>query len=182
MPRRSDGIRSALFFDRDGTLNHDSHYLSDPDKLVLLPGTREAMQELAKGHLLFLFTNPSGPARGYCTIDDVLAVNARLVEMLGIEFDGVCNAFEAPDAPELGYRKPSPKYILEAIDKYRLDPARCVMFGDKKRDLEAGVNAGIGAVRVCGDIDDPSAAAYAAEHGFATVKFIGDYIATMDGI
>lgn len=176
MPRRSDDIRSALFFDRDGTLNHDSHYLSDPAKLTLLPGTREAMQALAVNHLLFLFTNQSGPARGYCTVDDVLAVNARLEELLGVKFDGVCNAFEAPDAPELGYRKPSPKYILETIDTFHLDPARCVMFGDKKRDLEAGLNAGIGAVRVCGDIDDPAASAYAAEHGIATVKFIGDYV------
>ena len=105
------GKVGAIFFDRDGTLNHDSGYLGAPEQVALLPGVRETLRALKRRFRLFLFTNQSGVARGYFGMDAVEAVNRRLCELLGDPeiFDGVCIAAEAPDAPELGYRKPSPR-------------------------------------------------------------------------
>ena len=40
-------------------------------------------------------------------------------------------------------RKPSPKMINEAVEKYNLDKTRCFMIGDKLTDLEAAKNAQI---------------------------------------
>lgn len=166
----------ALFLDRDGTLIHDPGYLHEPDKVVLLPGVAETLRDLrAAGVRLFLFSNQSGPARGLCTFDDVLACNERMCQLIGLEnpFDAVCLATEPPGT-EGGYRKPSPRFILETIAAFHLDPASCFAVGDKRRDLEAGLAAGIRAVRVSADIDDPSAAAYAAEQAIPTIANFAD--------
>lgn len=160
--RRAPG-RGGLFFDRDGTIIHDEGYLHEPEKVALLPGVRDALRALRETHRLFLFTNQSGVGRGYYGMDAVLACNGRLEELLGGPgfFDGICVAPEHPDDPPV-YRKPSPRYILETIGRFGLDPALCAMFGDRTSDLEAGLNAGIRAVLVTQDRADAAAAALAA--------------------
>lgn len=160
----------AIFFDRDGTLNHDSGYLSNPDQVVLLPGVKETIAELRKTHRLFLFTNQSGVGRGFFGMDAVNAVNQRLCELLGDKdiFDDICIAPEHPDAPIQNYRKPSPKYILETIERFNLNPKQCFMVGDRKRDLESAVRANIKAIRISVDIDDEAAAKYCESHSIPT--------------
>ena len=177
--------RGAVFFDRDGTLIHDTGYLSDPELVALLPGVRETLLSLrASGFLLFLFTNQSGVARGYFGMDAVEAVNARLARLLGgadAFFDGVCVAPEHPDDPPV-YRKPCPRFILETIEARALRPDDCLMVGDKTSDLESAVNAGIRAVRYCGDIDDSAAASFALSHGIGTVRDFRDILRLAPGI
>ena len=151
----------AFFIDRDGTLNVDTGYLHRPEQMELLPGVREAFDGLRRrGCLLFLFTNQSGPARGMFPKEDVLACNRRLAELLGGEdvFTREYVAWEHPDAPQPNYRKPSPRYLDEAVAEFGLDKARCWVVGDKASDLQAGLAAGIGAVRVTTQFDDPAAA------------------------
>lgn len=155
--------RGGLFFDRDGTLIHEEGYLHDPAKVALLPGVREALHALRKTYRLFLFTNQSGVGRGYYGMEDVLACNGRLEELLGGAgfFDGICVAPEHPDDPPV-YRKPNPRYILETIDRFGLDSSACAMFGDRTSDLKAGINAKIRAVLVTQDRVDADAASFAA--------------------
>jgi D-glycero-D-manno-heptose 1,7-bisphosphate phosphatase len=101
--------------------------------------------------MLLLFTNQSGIGRGYYTLADAEACNARMLELLGLGddlFTAICIAPEAPDQPSL-YRKPSPRFITESIATYSLDPARCWMVGDRDSDLAAGLAAGIRAAAVC---------------------------------
>ncbi len=136
---------AGLFLDRDGTLIRDAGFLSDPHGVELLPGVREALHRAARTHRLYLFSNQSGIGRGYYTLEQALAVNARMLELLGLPppgFAGVCLAPEAPDAPAV-YRKPSPRFILECLRRDGLDPARCWMVGDRLSDVQAGVNAGV---------------------------------------
>ena len=165
--------KGAFFFDRDGTLIHDTGYLSDPALVELLPGVRETLLSLREaGFLLFLFTNQSGVARGYFGMDAVKAVNTRLARLLcggDTFFDGVCIAPEHPDDPPV-YRKPCPRYILETLTSRGLAPDSCVMVGDRTSDLQAGVNAGIRSVRYCGDIDDSTAATFARDHAIETIR------------
>ena len=40
-------------------------------------------------------------------------------------------------------RKPKPGMIEEAIREFDLDPAQCILFGDKPWDVEAGEHCGI---------------------------------------
>jgi D-glycero-D-manno-heptose 1,7-bisphosphate phosphatase len=138
--------RRAVFLDRDGTLNLERNYLSDPEQLELFPGSGEALRRIMdSGYLLFIVTNQSGIGRGYYTEADLHAVNRRLVERLasqGIRFERIYFAPEAPEQPSRG-RKPSPQFLFDARDEFGLDLAQCYMVGDKIADVECGWNAGV---------------------------------------
>ena len=139
-------LKRAVFFDRDGTLNVDKDYLSDPAELALIPGTGPALRRLMDAdYLLFVITNQSGIGRGYYTLADMHAVNERLCAELakhGVRFEKIYFAPEAPDQPSRG-RKPSPQFLFDARDEFGLDLAQSFMIGDKLIDLECGWNAGV---------------------------------------
>ncbi len=145
-------MRRALFLDRDGTLIPDKHYLADPAGVELIPGVPEALRIARKlGYDLFLFTNQSGIGRGLYTQADTEACNRRMEELIAAPeplFTGICIAPETPEQPQV-YRKPSPRFILESIARYNLDPKACWMIGDNLADVEAGQNAGIRLGAVC---------------------------------
>lgn len=139
-------MNKALFLDRDGTLIVDKDYLSDPQEVELLPGIGEALHHAIKyNYLLFLLTNQSGVGRGWYSMADVRTCNDRMLELLKLPAPGfkeICIAPEKPDdAPK--YRKPSPRFILEMVEKYQLDNSQCTMVGDQLTDIESGLNAGI---------------------------------------
>nr|MCR5256844.1 HAD hydrolase-like protein [Desulfovibrio sp.] len=46
-------------------------------------------------------------------------------------------------------RKPMPGLIEKAIFDFNLDPAHCLLFGDKDSDILAGQACGIFSVKVC---------------------------------
>jgi D-glycero-D-manno-heptose 1,7-bisphosphate phosphatase len=142
----------ALFLDRDGTLIADKHYLHDPAGVELLPGITEGLRRARElGYRFFLFSNQSGIGRGYYKMEDALRVNERMEELIGLDrplFEGICMAPETPEEP-VNYRKPSPKFILEMIATYQLDPEQCIMVGDRETDIEAGHNAKIRVAGLC---------------------------------
>jgi histidinol-phosphate phosphatase family protein len=141
-------MKPALFLDRDDTLVFDESYMSRPEQIRLLPGAKEAIKLAAEHFDLYLLTNQSGINRGYYTFADAEACNARLIELLEISgFAGICIAPETPDEPSK-YRKPSPAYILERIEEDKLDPTKCWIIGDKRSDIECGVNANVGSILV----------------------------------
>lgn len=136
----------AVFLDRDGTLNVERNYLSNPDQLVLYPEVPAALSRLqAAGCDLFIVTNQSGIGRGYYTEAAMHQVNQRLVEILhphGVRFRQIYFAPESPDAPSRG-RKPSPQFLFDARDEFGVDLRQSYMVGDKLADLECGWNAGV---------------------------------------
>ena len=136
----------AVFLDRDGTLNVDKHYLSDPEQLELIPGVGPALKRLQNaGFLLVIVTNQSGIGRGYYTEENMHAVNRRMINMLapfGVRLTKIYYSPEAPEQPSVG-RKPSPAFLFAARDALAVDLARSFMVGDKVIDLECGWNAGV---------------------------------------
>jgi len=136
----------AVFLDRDGTLNVDRNYLSDPKQLEIIPGVGPALRRLMDaGFLLFIVTNQSGIGRGYYTLANMHAVNDQLCAELakdGVRFEKIYFAAESPEQPSRG-RKPSPQFLFDARDGYDLDLAQSYMIGDKLIDLECGWNAGV---------------------------------------
>ena len=137
-------MKRAVFLDRDGTINVDRHYLSDPAKLELFPGIGPALRRLSDaGFLLFIVTNQSGIGRGYYTEADMHAVNARMNAELaahGIQFVRIYFSPEAPEQPSRN-RKPSPQSLFEARDEFGVDLSRSYRIGDKLIDVETGRNA-----------------------------------------
>ena len=148
-------MNKALFLDRDGTLIEHKPYLYKPEEVVLLPGVVDALSHAREaGYLLFLFTNQSGVGRGYFKLEDVHQVHAQLIELIGLGsdiFKEICVAGEHPDDPSI-YRKPSPRFILEMITKYDINPDPSWMIGDSPCDWQAGLRAGISAAAVRSDL------------------------------
>jgi D-glycero-D-manno-heptose 1,7-bisphosphate phosphatase len=136
----------AVFFDRDGVLIEEKHYLHRAEEVVLFPGAGRALRRLQDaGFKLFVVTNQSGVGRGYFTMADVDKVHSFLAGELardGVRFEKIYVAPEAPDQPSRG-RKPSPQFLLEARDEFGLDLSQSCLVGDKLIDLECGWNAGV---------------------------------------
>ena len=113
---------------------------------MIFPGAAAALRKLQDaGFKLFIVSNQSGIGRGYFTLADAEAVNARLCELLakeGVGFERIYIAPEAPDTPSRG-RKPSPQFLFDARDEFGIDLAGSYMIGDKLIDLECGWNAGV---------------------------------------
>jgi D,D-heptose 1,7-bisphosphate phosphatase len=138
--------KRAVFLDRDGTINVDKDYLSDPAQLEIIPGVSRALRRLMEaGYLLFIVTNQSGIGRGYYTPADMQAVHKRLCDDLakdGVHFEKIYFASEAPEEPSRG-RKPSPQFLFDARDEFGVDLAQSYMIGDKLIDVQCGWNAGV---------------------------------------
>jgi D-glycero-D-manno-heptose 1,7-bisphosphate phosphatase len=139
-------MKRAVFLDRDGTINVDKNYLSDPSQLELIPGAPLALRRLADaGYLLIIVTNQSGIGRGYYTLQDMDRVQHRLSAELagaGVSLTAIYFAPEAPEQPSRG-RKPSPQFLFDARDEFGLELGQSYMVGDKLIDLQCGWNAGV---------------------------------------
>ncbi len=145
-------LRPALFLDRDGTLNEEVDYLSNPDELVLIPGAAAALARVnALGIPVVVVTNQSGIGRGRYDWRDFAAVMSRMEALLALEKARVDAVYASPhhekglgeyavaDHPD---RKPNPGMLQRAAEEHGLDLARSWMVGDKALDLEAGRRAG----------------------------------------
>ena len=127
---------TTLFFDRDGTLIEDCHYLSDPNGVTLLPQVKRALQEIAKaGIRIFVVTNQSGIGRGYFSIDDYKACEARLDALLAPSNVTITATAFCPHAPdeECTCRKPDVGMWETLSHTYNLKAEECAMVGDDGR-------------------------------------------------
>ncbi|MFL5384225.1 MAG: D-glycero-alpha-D-manno-heptose-1,7-bisphosphate 7-phosphatase [Longimicrobiaceae bacterium] len=163
MTSSSAAARAAVFLDRDGTLIHDRHYLSDPAGVELLPGAAEAVARLNRaGLFVVLVTNQSGIGRGLYGEDEYRAVHARLVELLaaeGARLDADYHCTLAPDAPDPGaMRKPGAGMFLRAAREHGLDPAAAWYVGDRARDVAPAEALGGRGILVRGAQTEPDAA------------------------
>jgi len=143
--------RPFILLDRDGTLNVEKHYLSDPDQLELYPGTGAALKRLRElGYGLAVLTNQSGVGRGYFGLDAVERVHRRLGELLAAEGASVDGFFICPHAPDeaCDCRKPLPGLAKQAMETFGFDPAQAVMIGDKAADIGLGQAVGAATILV----------------------------------
>ena len=141
-------LTPALFVDRDGTLIVEKEFLSNPDKVELLPGVPEALRTAARaGYRLVMISNQSGVARGYFSEETVERVNRRVMELLAkhhIEFAGVyyCPFYEKGSVPKYAVdsplRKPRPGMAEAAARELYLDLRRSIVIGDKLDDYRLG--------------------------------------------
>jgi D,D-heptose 1,7-bisphosphate phosphatase len=145
--------RPAVFFDRDGVLNHDSGYTFEASKLIWIDGAREAVKAANDaGYFTFVVTNQSGVARGMYQESDVQALHRWMADdmaTVGAHID----AFEyCPDHPEgtieryrraSDRRKPGPGMITDLLGRFPVDLVNSILIGDKPSDLEAAHAAGL---------------------------------------
>lgn len=138
-------LRRFVLIDRDGTINVEKHYLSDPDQLELIPGVGAAIRRLNQAEFgVAVITNQSGIARGYFDMARLDAIHARLRDLLTAEGARVDGLYLCPHGPDddCACRKPLPGMVEQAIAEHGFDPARSVVIGDKEVDVELGLAVG----------------------------------------
>lgn len=154
--------RTAVFLDRDGTLNVEKGHLARPDDLELFPGTGGAIRQLNRAGIpAIVITNQPVIARGEADFGDVDAIHRRMESLLakdGAFLDAIFYCPHHPDAgfegerPELkircGCRKPASGLIDQACELFSIDRASSWFIGDNDRDLECAQRGGLQSVLV----------------------------------
>ncbi|MBV9970840.1 MAG: HAD family hydrolase [Xanthobacteraceae bacterium] len=152
--------RPAVFFDRDGTINLNTHYPHKGEQLAFLPGAIDAVKRVNDlGYYAFLVTNQSGVARGYFTEPQVHAFHAliqRHLRAAGAHFDDIryCPYLKGASVAEYDrdsdWRKPRPGMILDLIKHWPIDQKQSLVIGDQDSDMQAAVAANLRGVRYSG--------------------------------
>lgn len=148
----------AAFIDRDGTLNREIEYLYRIEDLEWLPGAVESIRRLNEaGVKVLVVTNQAGVARGYYTEDDVRALHDYMQRNLA-RHDAKIDAFyycpyhpegTVPEYRRLSHcRKPSTGMFEQGLEEWYLDPADCVVVGDRNTDMEPGQVLGMTTILV----------------------------------
>ncbi len=139
-------MKKALFLDRDGTINQEKGFITDPREVEIIPGIEESLLHFQKrGFLIIVITNQSGVGRGLFSREDVERVNQRVGELLSRKGVSITAFYYCPHAPEENCecRKPRPGLFLKASREWDIDLKSSLNVGDTLRDLEAGIEAGI---------------------------------------
>lgn len=159
LPERLSGrqLRSAVFLDRDGTINREVSHLKSPDQVELLPGAAEAIRRLNRsGTLAVVVTNQPVVARGDVSLAQLGRIHARLESQLGAGGAFLDRIYFCPHHPEGGFRgeipglkghcncrKPEPGLIDKACNDLGIGRHDSWMIGDTTSDVEAGRRAGL---------------------------------------
>ncbi|MBI5261245.1 MAG: HAD-IIIA family hydrolase [Bradyrhizobium sp.] len=145
--------RPAVFFDRDGVLNHDAGYVFEASKFQWMERAREAVKLVNDaGYFAFVITNQSGVARGFYEESHVHALHRWMADELatiGAHVDAFEHCPDHPDAAVERYRrvsprrKPGPGMITDLLERFPVAAANSILIGDQPTDLEAARAAGI---------------------------------------
>lgn len=139
--------RSAVFLDRDGVINlavvrdgrpfppaSIAELQINPDAYFTLPRLRSL------GFLLIVVTNQPDVRRGTQTLAAVEQMHAELAAKLPLD-DFFCCYHD--DGDGCACRKPLPGLILQAAARHEITLENSFLIGDRWRDVDAGVAAGV---------------------------------------
>ena len=145
---KNKASKPAIFFDRDGVIIKDMHYIRDSKDVEILQGIKELLfisHDL--GWLNIVITNQSGISRGFFKWQDYEKVTLKMLEMLGKPFfiDGIyANSFEPfENLSTDSWRKPNPNMLVQAALDFDINLKESILIGDRLTDLLAGHNAGL---------------------------------------
>jgi histidinol-phosphate phosphatase family protein len=142
--------KKVAIFDRDGTLNADSGYTHESDKLDILPAVYDAISLLKMLNIEFcIATNQSGVGRGIYSLKEMIdfntALSKKFEENVGYTFSYLIACIHRPE-DQCKCRKPSGLMLCTLIDL--LPNLDYCYFGDQSKDRDSALNAGIHGVVV----------------------------------
>ncbi len=150
--------RTAVFIDRDGTLNEEVGYINHIDRLRLYPWAAEAIRKLNRaGVPVIVTTNQSGVGRGHFSEELVHRVHQKIALELAASEARLDAFYYCPhhlESPQETYRKkcqcrkPLVGMLDEAAKRFNIDLKSSYVVGDSTRDMEMGFNAGARTVLV----------------------------------
>jgi len=149
---------TAVFLDRDGTINEEVGYLDSLDKFKIIPGAYEAIRLINEsGMKVVVISNQAGVARGLFTEDFVKITHEYLQNALRKKGAYIDNFYYCPHHPTEGIelyrqvcncRKPAPGMLLQAAQDLNIDFKRSYLVGDRFNDMEAGKKIGVRGILV----------------------------------
>ncbi len=150
--------QSAIFIDRDGTINEDIGYVSRPDDLFIYSFAAEAIRRINQAGLkVIIITNQSGIARGYYTEATLAAIHEKLKRELTREGAQIDAVYYCPHHPQHGderyrkvcdCRKPQTAMLERAAREHGIQLSTSYVIGDKASDINLATNAGAKGVLV----------------------------------
>lgn len=153
-------MNRAVFFDRDGTLNEEVHYLHKIEDFKWIEGAIDAIKFCNdNGYLAIVITNQSGVARGYYPESDIMKLYDWMNDDLakyGAYLDGIYYCPHHPTgkvkeyAIECDCRKPKPGMLFKAQKDHNIDLKSSYLIGDGVRDVECAKAAGVKGIRYRG--------------------------------
>ncbi len=138
-------MAKAVFLDRDGTLNTDPGYISDPAQFELISGVADAIRTLeGLGFLRFVVSNQSGVNRGLITMAQLESVQQKMAVELAKHGASITESALCVHRPEerCPCRKPSPHLVRDLANRHQLDLRQSYFVGDRESDLDCGTAAG----------------------------------------
>jgi D-glycero-D-manno-heptose 1,7-bisphosphate phosphatase len=141
-------LKPALFLDRDGVINVEKDYLYKVEDFEFIDGIFELCRRYQrKGYLIVVVTNQSGIARGYYGEAEFAALSAWMVDAFAKHGITIAQVYHCPHHPDISgvcdCRKPEAGMLLQAKEELGIDLENSVLVGDKERDIDAAVNAGL---------------------------------------
>ena len=141
-------MKKALFLDRDGVINVEKEYLYKIDDFEFIDRIFDLCLHYQNiGYIIIVVTNQSGIARGYYTEDDFEVLTKWMVHEFSKKNILINRVYHCPHHPnisgECSCRKPKSGMLLEAQKDFDIDLKNSLLVGDKERDIEAGLNAGL---------------------------------------
>lgn len=147
-----------MFLDRDGTVNEEVDFLTNPAELHLVTGAGVAIRKLnEQGLVTCVISNQSGIARGFLTEEDLVPIHARLISELQRDGAMLDRFYVCPHHPtegkppyniECDCRKPKPGMLRQGEREFKLDLSKCFVVGDRVVDIKAGLAVGATTVLV----------------------------------
>jgi D-glycero-D-manno-heptose 1,7-bisphosphate phosphatase len=143
---------TAVFLDRDGTINEEVGYMDSIDKLNLFAYTAEAIRLINEsGMKAVVMTNQSGVAKGYFTEEFVRTVHERIQEMLRERGAFIDAFYYCPHHQTEGIgvylqscacRKPGAGMLIKASKELDIDLRRSYTVGDMLKDIQVARTVG----------------------------------------
>ena len=138
----------ALFLDRDGVINVEKHYLYKIEHFEFIDGIFELCQFFQKkDYKIFVVTNQSGIDRGYYSEDDFEILTQWMIKEFAKNNITISKVYHCPHHPDISgpcdCRKPKPGMIHAAINAFDIDLEGSLLVGDKERDVESAIAAGV---------------------------------------
>jgi len=152
------GKITAVFLDRDGTINEEVGYLDSLDKLKIIPAAYEAIRLInLSGMKAIVVTNQSGVARGFFNEKLVRQTHEAIQAALLQKKASIDKFYYCPHHPTEGTgiylqncncRKPLPGMLLQAAHDLDIELGSSYMVGDTDRDMEAAKKIGVKGILV----------------------------------
>jgi D-glycero-D-manno-heptose 1,7-bisphosphate phosphatase len=141
-------MKKAVFLDRDGIVNKElGDYILSLEEFTIHPPFIDFLRIILQmGYEAVIITNQGGIAKGRYGHSLVEACHKVLWETIEKEGLSIREAYYCPHHPEGGNclcRKPSGLMIEKAIARFGYDKSQSIMIGDKQRDVDAALDAGI---------------------------------------